>query len=665
MRTDRKAGLVLLLALLFGVTFEAQAQVGNCEPAQGEAFLDINNVRARIFNNGNLFWRGSPHVYEVPKGGGANAIFASGIWLGGQVGGQLRAAAARYGNYNFWAGPLDDSGAPPADCSEFDRLWKVSRNDIDNYEATGLAARDLRDWPTGLGAPTFAPAETDGVDNNDDGEVDEPGEMKRVDQELLQLPLAQRVNRTIDLAAGERPAILGDQSIWWIMNDRGNQHLAPSADTPPIGVEVHGMAFAFNTSGAIGNTTFYKYNIFYKGDVPLEKAYIGIFSDPDLGNFDDDYVGSDTTLGLGYTYNADNNDEGGEGYGEAPPAVGYDFFQGPIVPSPGDTAQVSGVKVPGFKNLKMTHFVFYNNGGGVTEDPQNGSDYYNYLQGRWKDGKQITFGGKGRDFSNIPVDFMFPGDPVTGTGWTEFDPAADGGSLPPLPPADRRFAMSSGPFTINPDDQQEIVFGIVWARGNSNINSVAELRKADALAQAAFDVNFELPAPPAAPIVTATGIDNAVILEWDNLPRSNNYLEGYSAFDPFAPPENPNYDFEGYIVYQFDNPQDQVGKPIATFDIKNGVTRVIDGIPGEPTFVAASGTDSGIEHSLVIPSLTNYKTYYFGVQAYAYNEPSAPKVYLGPIARVEAVPTRTTNREGGTVLSAVVGDEASVQRPAG
>ena len=100
---------------------------------------------------------GDPFVYEVPKGGGANAIFASGIWVGGYVGGQLRVAAARYENFQFWGGPLDDNGAPPADCAEFDHLYKVSRTDIDEYESTGVAAPDVRDWPTGLGAPTLAP----------------------------------------------------------------------------------------------------------------------------------------------------------------------------------------------------------------------------------------------------------------------------------------------------------------------------------------------------------------------------------------------------------------------------------------------------------------------------------------------------------------------------
>ncbi|MCH8959867.1 MAG: T9SS type A sorting domain-containing protein [Bacteroidetes bacterium] len=634
MRYHRITGLFLLLALLLGFALEAQAQVGNCTPALGEAFLDINNVRARILNNGGLFWRGDPFVYEVPKGGGANAIFTSGIWIGGFVGGNLRAAAARYRNYQFWGGPLDDAGNPPADCAEFDRLYKISRSDIEDYEATGVTTPDLRDWPTGLGAPTLAPRDN-GVDDDGDGEVDEPGE----EIVVLDQPLSQRINRVIDLAGGERPAILGDQSIWWVMNDRGNEHQVSGADTPPIGLEVHVTAFAFNTSGDIGNSTFYRYNFFYKGNEPFTDVYIGIFSDPDLGNFDDDWVGSDTTLGMGFVYNSDNEDEGGDGYGSPVPAAGYDFFQGPLVPSVAtDSGIVNGEYVFGFRNLKMTHFIYYNNGNAVNEDPQNGTDYYNYLSGKWKDGQQITFGGNGRDFSEIPTDFMYPGDPVTCAFWSECNSDDQGTSVAP---ADRRFAMSSGPFTINPGDFQQIVFGIVWALGEDNFDSVRALREADALAQAAFDVNFQLPPPPAAPSLTATALDGQIILEWDNSTRSNNYLESYVQEDPFAPEDDPDYVFEGYDVIQFDNNLDQVGKLIATYDVINGITRVIDGIPGEPTSVTAKGSDSGVQRYHVVGGLTNYTTYYFGVQAFAFNEPSSPKIYRGPLSRVSVTPTRT------------------------
>ena len=641
---------MLPVVLGLGLT-GAQAQtVSNCSRSLGEQFLDVNNVRARILNTGGLFYRGEPHVYEVPKGSGSNAIFASGIWIAGQVDGQLRAAATRYGEWEFWAGPLDENGNPPVDCSQYDRVYKVGTVDIEAYETTGAASPDLRDWPTGLGAPTLA-VPGNGIDDDGDGEIDEEREQIAFD---VNAPLSQRENRVVDLAAGERPAILGDQTIWWVMNDRGNTH--ESTDAPPIGLEVHGTAFAFNTAGDIGNTTFYKYNLFYKGNVTLENAYLGIFSDPDLGDFADDYVGSDSTLGLGYVYNSDNEDISGEGYGTPPPAAGYDFFQGPIVPSPGDTAQVSGVKVPDFKNLGMTAFVYYNNGGGVNEDPQTGEDYYNYLQGRWKDGRRIRFGGDGFEtgVTEQETNFMYPGDPETGEGWSEFNPDPVGGTLAPNTPADRRFALSTGPFSINPGDQQEIVFGLVWAIGADNKNSVTVLKQADALAQAAFDVNFQLPSPPSAPQVSVTELNGQVILEWENSPRSNNYLEVYSEPDPFAPDEDKNYEFEGYIVWEFADVADQVGRIAAVYDVANGVTRILDGPPGDQITEVVRGSDSGVQTYHNITNLTNYTTYYYGIQAYAYNEPSFPKVYASPITRVEFVPSISEDAPSAPAVSAAL-----------
>ena len=636
--------LTLLVSMGLSSVFEAHAQVGTCRPALGEAYLDINNVRARILNNGNLFWRGSPHVYNVPKGGGAQAIFTSGIWIGGNVGGQLRVAAARYQDYHFWAGPLDENGNPPADCSGFDRLYKVSVDDIQDYEATGVTTPDLRDWPTGLGAPTYA-SPGNGIDDDGDGDIDEEGEKVFV----LNQPLAQRVNRKIDLAGGERPAILGDQSIWWVMNDRGNEH--EGAASPPIGVEVHVTAFAFRTAGDIGNTTFYRYNIYYKGSQPFSDVHMAVFSDPDLGNYQDDWVGSDTTLGVGFVWNSDNEDEGSDGYGSPAPAAGYDFFQGPVVPSPGDSAKVDGRWVKDFANLKMTSFTYYNNGGGVTEDPSTALDHYNYMRGRWKDGKCITLGGNGRDFSEECTAYMFPGDPGASDDncqyWSECN-ADDAGTN--IEAADRRFVMGTGPFTINPGDFQQIVFGLIWAQGADNFDSVQKLKNASALAQSAYNIDFSLPSPPAAPKVTVTPRDGGAILEWTNSPQSNNFLESYQVTDPFAPDDNNLVEFEGYEVIQYDNALDQVGTTVAVYDVVNGVTRVIDGgqlvVDGliqEPQVVVANGTDRGVQNYHIVSGLTNYTTYYYGVQAYAQNyDNPGRKITRGPITRVEVVPTKST-----------------------
>ena len=610
----RKLYLFVLAVVLGLIAVPAQAQsTGNCEAAIGEAYLDINNVRARILNNGNLFWRGSPHVYNVPKGGPSNAIFASGIWMGGLVNGQLRLAGSTYGPYEFWAGPLNDDGTPPASCDPYDRVFKVSKEDVVNYDGTGVATPDLQDWPTGLGAPT----------------LDANGDLI----DLVDQPLASRVDRKINLAAGERPAILGDQMLWWIMNDRGNVHTR--TDTPPMGVEAHVSAFAFNTAGAIGNTTFYKYRIFYKGSVPLEQSYMGIFSDPDLGNFDDDYVGCDTTLGMGFVYNSDNDDEGGEGYGGAPPAAGYDFFQGPLVTDDGLDNDGDGEVDEDGERLKMTAFAFYNNNSSVTGDPGNGADMYNYMRGRWKDGQRFTFGGNGRDFSNIPTNFQFHGNPPE--FWSEFNSDGQGTAIAP---ADRRFVMATGPFTIRPNDEQEIVFGIVTSFGSDNLDSVAKMKADDLLAQAVFDINFELPSPPAAPRITTTPKNGSVLIEWGYNPTDNNYLDSYSVIDPLLSSDvtDNDYQFEGYNVFQYASRADQEGKLLATYDKVNGIKRVIEGT--EITFVTAEGNDTGVLHFHEVGGLTNYQTYYFGVQAYAYNATSGQKVYAGPVSRFSVVPSK-------------------------
>jgi hypothetical protein len=275
----------------------------------------------------------------------------------------------------------------------------------------------------------------------------------------------------------------------------------------------------------------------------------------------------------------------------------------------------------------MSAFVYYNNGGGVTEDPGTAEDYYNYMRARWKDGKLITEGGNGRDGSEIPTKFMFSGDPVTCSYWTECN-AGEGGAISP---GDRRFAMTTGPFTINPGDQQEIVYGIVWALGENNLASVQALREADAFAQLAFDINFDLGELPDSPKVEVTELDGQAVLSWYNEPASNNYLESYTGYNPLA---DLYYEFEGYDVIQFASATDGVGKTVATFDKKNGITRVIDDNGSGITYVGAFGTDSGISTVYTLTGLTNFKEYYFGIQPYAYNANAVPKVLRGNVTKV-------------------------------
>ena len=303
------------------------------------------------------------------------------------------------------------------------------------------AATDLAEWPYDLGAPVI---DGDGTEGN------------------------------YNLAGGDRPDLIGDQAVWWVMNEVGNAHRNTQA--APIGVEVRVHAFAFNRADALGNTTFFKYNVTYKGDEPLTDTYFSIFSDPDLGNAGDDFVGVDTTLSLGYVYNDNAVDDV---YGPAP-AAGYDFFQGPISED-GDT-------------LGVTSFMYFIGGGPAgTEDPHLAEGIYNVQQGFWRGGQPLTANGLGFQRDGEITKFAYPGDPVTGAFWSEVNSDGNGARNQS---GDRRLVVSTGPFTVRPGDSQDIVFGIVFAQGTDNLNSITALRGASVLAQLIYDAGFDITSPP-------------------------------------------------------------------------------------------------------------------------------------------------------------------------
>ncbi len=484
-----KRTLIGLLAWAAVATVVEAQTVGTCAPAMAETYLDVGNVRARIFNSGRLFERDPEHPkddgYLIPRESSINALRVANLWVGGLVDGELRMSGSEYGSTQFWPGPLDADGQPPPDCTPFDHLYRISRSDVETFESTGVATEDLASWPTGLGAPT----------------VDASGH----EIDLSDQPLAVRLSRRLDLAAGERPAFVGDQMVWWVMNDAGNEK-AGWDQTAQIPIEVHGLAFAFDEPGHVGNTTFLRYRIFNRGQAPVEDAFLGMHVHASLGRSVDNWMGSDPALNLGFALNADNDDESviGSGpsppvigYGPSPPAIGIDLLEGPIVASPGHVAHVQGREVPDFRNLQMTALAYFRQLCGVAGCFDSSQAQYYLLQGRWSDGQPFTYGGNGRDFSSTPTSFMFPGDVAQCGYWSECN-ADDAGNR--ISQGERSFVLASGPFTIEPAGRQEVLFSLVYGRGSDNLDSVTELKTADEAIQRFVDSRFTVfPTVQAAP----------------------------------------------------------------------------------------------------------------------------------------------------------------------
>lgn len=641
--------LSVLALAIFGVA-SGDADAQTCSSGTKSAFLDINNVRAPVFTTGSLFYPdlGGVH-YEIPKGSGLNANYATNVWVGGKVNGQLRTAAATYAQgtetFEFYPGPLGPNGTAltTAQCASYDRIWKINRSDLVTLNTGGSPTTDILEWPWQLGAPV---ADGDGNPNN------------------------------YSLAGGDRPEMLGDQMLWWIMNDKSGPH--NTTLSAPIGLQMAITAFAFSSGDALNNTTFYKYRLTYNpedGVTPLTDAYIGVWADVDLGYASDDFVGVDTTLGLGFTYNGDAVDDD---YGPGVlPAIGIDFFQGPLVDAAGETwADPDGTIHTDKRRLGATRFIYYNNTNGIPNgNPDTKEDFYNYLSGFWLDGLQVTEGGNGRTGS-VPTRWMYPGNPPG--YWSEDNIDGNGTANQP---EDRRLLISTGPFELKAGETQDIVFGMVWSQAANRFGAVAQLKADDILAQGAFDFNFNIPSPPNEPDSLSVAPQNgALALSWLNLPTNNNYLNQYNEESPFlvnANADDKTYTFEGYNVYQI-NASTGARVRVATMDVANNITTVtddaVDAATGAPVVqVTAYGNDTGVENFLLITKdaftgedLNNYTEYCFAVEAYAYNAASAPKVRKSASNnKVCGTPQRLARLNGGQQTNSSTGDLIAATRTTG
>ncbi|MBH83690.1 MAG: hypothetical protein CMP70_03325 [Flavobacteriales bacterium] len=696
------------------VTFSSNSQsslarvAADCTPSQAMTDLNINNVRTTIMGGGDMWWNLSDARYEIPKNSNKHSMFAGALWIAGiDAGEQLKAAAMTYrqtGN-DFWTGPLDENGDISSEtCEDYDKHFAITRQEVDEFIAWYNDNSAYPDYTIPLSIANWPGNGIDGdyqflapyFDNNDDGEYNPAdGDYPRYD-----------IDGNLD--CNEDDLIYGDQTLYWIFNDKGNIHSETGAD--PIGLEIRAQAFAFATNDEINNMTFYNYKIINKATIQLNDAYFGQWVDPDLGKYDDDYVGCDVARGFGYCYNGDDNDEGATGYGTTPPAIGVDFFQGPLadIDDGIDNDRDSIIDEPGEQSI-MSRFVYYNNDFTVTGNPENGQHIYNYLVGKWKDGLEITYGGTGRGGST-PAKFMFPGDTDPygwGTdglittadwedpeGWTEKNSGND--------PADRRFVQSAGPFTLEPGAVNRITTGVVWARATAgdNLASVELIRLADDKAQALFDNCFQVLNGPDAPDVSIVELDQELVLNLSNGPTSNNFLEQYTEFDPLiiSPPGqswDPYFRFQGYQLYQLasvsvsvtdlDNPD--LARLVYQCDIEDTVLNLINynfdvSIGANVPTLQVEASNNGIQHSVSITEdqfalqnkkLVNNQAYYFMSVAYGHNkykeyDPTNPEKLDGQQKPYKAgrknikVYTGIPHKPFTTKLNAEVGDGVEIKK---
>ena len=442
--------IVLLLTFAFLPIDQIAAQ---CAPGNAQTDLKVNNVKARLRNTGDIWWDGNTGQYIVPytETGDVSALFTGAIWMAGKtLSGNLRLAAPTYGaqfnQFDYWPGPLSSTGTiQPADCANWNQFFQVNRTEINNYiddfADNGILddpiAPSILGWPA-KGNPFF---------------FDVHGYLLPPDEDLA--PFYDRnENGIYEPHLGDLPLLKGDVSIWWIYNDAGNTHLDSGGS--PLRMEVQANAFSYNTepdpdSAYIDNATFYEFKLKYKGTEPLTEAYFSLWVDPDLGCYQDDYIGSLPGHDMAFVFNGDTFDEdcvGINGYGTEIPVLGMKVIK-PFQYVDNDSITQS---------LPFSSFTYYLNAGGSLgvpyADPNFPNEYYNYMTGKWLDGTLFSKGGYGYNPGSPYYPYAFDGSDFNGQPWTE----CTANSVPD----DRRFLMNFGPATLIPGDEFEFVFAVMW-----------------------------------------------------------------------------------------------------------------------------------------------------------------------------------------------------------
>ncbi|NOR87941.1 MAG: T9SS type A sorting domain-containing protein [Bacteroidales bacterium] len=434
--------------------------------------LQINQISAAIFPYNTQFYDhyfGTiSSLYNYPKESMSSTIFQSSLWIGGKDDGLLHFSGDVSGHYgsDFWTGPLDANGESDFEnAGAWFRTWKVSKEEINyhinHYNDVGYdMAEAIKNWPA-HGNPELNQSEYIGpfVDVDLDGSY-------------------QPEN-------GDYPLIKGDVSIFFVYNDQ--QYHYDSYGTP-LGVEIHCMAWAYKgaeITDPLNNTIFYSYKIFNKSIKTYYDTYLGVYTDLDLGFYNDDFIACDVENGNFYAYNGDDFDDDfilnydtiSFGYHENIPVQGVCILGGPFMDEDSEdnplgdcNESINGV---GFgdglldnERFGMSRFYSYINQGGMFPPPFGNSERYELMQGYIPNGGST---GGGED----PWRFMFPGD-TDPCNWGGISPSFDTlytEETTGNPPGDRRGLASMGPFTFEAGSVHYLDIALVTAPGDQETPS--------------------------------------------------------------------------------------------------------------------------------------------------------------------------------------------------
>lgn len=390
--------------------------------------LEFNKVSGVINANG-LFFKDIANglaTYKPDKMSNITALFQSSFSVSGKdINGQDYSSVTTYDGSDFACGPIAINYSDQNYVNQYsNRIWSIYKSAVDlhiqNWNSPGYSVPPaIAQWPGNgdvlNGMPTKLAPYTD-----------------------------VNGNGIYDPVNGDYPDILGDIAFFLILND---QNSAQFPGTIPMNIELHCMFYQFVTTNALNTTTFVNVKMFNRGATSYNDVKFNVLNDFDLGNYADDFGGTDAGRNLLYVYNGDNMDEvnaGWPGYGVNPPAIGM---------------------------ISLNHSLMTSIFPDSIPDPN--SEFLNVINGKNPDGTAILNTG-------IPTVLQY--SDTLSTGYNE----AALGNIP----GDRRSFTSVSLGTLAPNSVKCLDFAWIFARkttGNSLFKSVDSLLKVADFVQDFYD----------------------------------------------------------------------------------------------------------------------------------------------------------------------------------
>jgi len=336
-------------------------------------WINPGQMNLRINANGELATYNNVAASESKTGSNNHFFKFVNLWISGlDDNNQLHISTVNgFSNKSdFSAGPIDSLTFIGMDPKEWNNVWTIERsqirdhrNNFKNIDYKPINA--IKNWPankTGRFNPYLAPF----IDYDGNG-VYEPEK-------------------------GDYPDFPGQMAAYFIVNDNYAEHKASGGQ--PLKIELYGMLY---TSKGLANTVYGKYFIVNRTDKNFNNISLSIHSGIQLGNELDNYIGTLVNKNCVFAYNGDLEDE--SHFGTKKPICSVMFLN---------------------KNLSSSLY--------ITDDdhsesgmPSSPLEHRNLMDGKWKSGKSLTFGGAGIG-TGMNTSFIYPDntDPLhTNNAWIE------------------------------------------------------------------------------------------------------------------------------------------------------------------------------------------------------------------------------------------------------